>query len=328
MKKIYILAAALLSLTACVSNEDNPENPQLPVKISATIGDCAVSRAVDDSWEEGDEIGISSIVGSAAGPFTNLLYTTESGTSEFKGPDIYYYRAMTLKAYYPFTGQNGKEPGVNGIIEANTRAANQAGALQRRIDFLWDVRTNLDQKDFSASNTEVNFQFNHKMSKLMFSFIGSDEVVENGTVIATKVEVSDIVRYEIEGLVMDGNFDTTTGICSTKIGADPEMLSIAFDKGTVKDNEYLSPLIVFPQKPGNNSVKLHVYTDEIADSGVLQHYICSLSFGDGELKPGNCYKYTIQISKVGLKLKQMSIIDWNTERKVNLTATIDGGVNK
>lgn len=323
MKKIILLAAAALALASCENNDHNIVPSLEQVRITATIG-ASVSRAKDTTWSPGDRIGISSTVGSVVGPYTNLEYTT-TGDGAFTGTSLFFYKPMTLTAYYPFAGTEGTDP---GCIKSITNATNQTPENQPHIDFLWDSKTNQYLKDFSAGNPNVNFTFVHKMSKLMFAFVGSDEVIENGTVIAQEVRVRDIVAYEIEGLVMDGSFDTATGICATDNTAKPDMLTIELAKGSVEDEVFLYPLIVFPQKPGNNSVKLHVYTDELENPSVLQHYTCTLTFGNGELKPGNCYKYTIQISKVGLKLNKMSIIDWNTEREVTLTATIDGGVKK
>lgn len=320
MKKIYILAAVTLALAACEKNEDNRDVSPVAAKISATIGESVSTRAKDAEWSAGDRIGISSTVGTVVGPYINVEYTTSKGDGMFIGVPLYFYKPMTLFAYYPFS-----EWTTPGPIEVVTDANKQKPENQPQIDFLWDSKTNQDHKDFSAEHPDVKFTFAHKMSKLTFAFKGSKEVEDDGKVIAPEVKVSDIVAYEIEGLVLKGSFDTFTGICAIDNSAASEKLKIDFTKGYVKENVFLDPLIVFPQQPGNNSVTLHVYTDELENSSVLQHYTCTLTFGGGELKPGTEYKYTIQISKVGLKLKQMNIVDWNTEREVNVTATIDGG---
>lgn len=322
MKKIFLLAAAALVLTSCENNDDNTVPAGDYARITATIGESVSSRANDTIWSPGDMIGISSTVGTVVGPYINLQYTTAAGNGEFKGTPLYFFKPMTLTAYYPFTGSEGT---ASGIIEANTDADNQKPGKQQQIDFLWASLTNQDLKDFSASNPYVNFIFAHKMSKLTFAFKGSKEVVENGIVIAPEVKVSDMVSYEIEGLVLDGTFDTATGICEIDNNAAPQNLSMEFRKGDVEEQKSLPSLIVFPQKQGNTNVKLHVYTDELDNTDVKQHYVCTLTFGDGQLKPGNSYRYTVQISKVGLIIEKMTIVDWNNERDVNLTATVDGG---
>lgn len=328
MKKIFLFAVVALALTSCDNNDENQVTPQVAAIITATIGESTLTRAVDQSWEKNDSIGISSTVGSVDGPYINVKYTTEKGDGVFTGTPLFYYKPMTLTAYYPFTGSEKTAP---GLIEAVTDADNQLPEKQPQIDFLWDSKTNKDQADFSATNSNVKFTFAHKMSKLTFAFEGSREEVEdeNGVVTVHEVKVSDIVKYGIEGLVMNGTFDTATGNCSIDNSAKPQYLEIDIPEGSsVKEEESLSPspLIVFPQKPGNSKVKLHVYTDELKNSSVLQHYTCALTFSGGELKSGNSYKFTIRVSKVGLKLDKMSIDDWNTGQEVKLTATVDGGV--
>lgn len=323
MKKIFILAAAVLVLASCDNNDDNTDFSPGQARITATIGE-TTGRAKDTSWSPGDSIGITSSVDKIVAPYINVKYTTD-GSGTFSGKALYFYKPMTLTAYYPYTGSDGTLP---GFIKASTDAGNQTAKNQPQIDFLWDTKTNEGKKDFSAADPTVKFTFAHKMSKLMFVFKGSEEVEENGTVIATAANVSDIVSYEIEGLVMDGSFDTATGICAIDNTAETKVLKIDLGKGSVEEGQPVSPLIVFPQKPGNSKVKLHIYTDELENPGYLQHYVCMLTFGDGELKPGNSYKYTVTISKIGLKLSDMEIVNWNDARDVNLTGTIDGGVKK
>ena len=56
MKKIFLIAAASLTLVACDKNEDNPESSYQAAKITAKISDIATTRAVDASWDAGDVI--------------------------------------------------------------------------------------------------------------------------------------------------------------------------------------------------------------------------------------------------------------------------------
>lgn len=316
MKKIFIIAAAALALAACDNNEDNPVPSPVAAKVTATIGENVISRAVDQSWAVGDQIGISSTVGTTVGPYINVEYTAKDVDGNFEGTPLFFYKPMTLTAYYPFVGEEGKVPGVNGVIEANTRPANQTSDKQPLIDFLWDKQTG-----FTAQYPNVKFTFAHKMSKVTFTFQDSEAVIVNGITLADPVEVSDMVNYTIDGLVLDGTFDTATGVCAVKEGTRAENLSIGVND--VKDNEALSPLILFPQAIGKDGVTLHLYTDELNDPNNLQHYKCQLMFSDGEIKPGTHYKYTIKVTKIGLIVGKMEIESW-VEANRYMTATIDG----
>lgn len=320
MKKIFIFAAAALALTACDSNEDNPVPSSVAAKVTATIGESAVSRAVDQSWAIDDQIGISSTVGTMVGPYINVLYTTENGDGNFKGSTpLFFYKPMTLTAYYPFTGVEDTAPGTNGVIEANTRPENQTTDNQPGIDFLWDSQTGL-----TATDPNVNFNFAHKMSKVTFTFQSSEPVVnDNDVTLADGVDVSTMVNYTISGLRLEGTFNTATGICAPK--ADTAAEDLAIDLNNVEHNKALRPLILFPQTIAGGSAKLHIYTNELGEGYPLQHYVCSLTFSDGEILPGYHYKYTIQVTKIGLIVGKMTIDRWEESNRF-IISTIDGNV--
>lgn len=319
MKKIYIFASVLLTLTACDRNDINQGPASEAVRISASIGGSTASRAVDESWEKGDRIGISSTVGDVTGPYINLEYITETADGEFTGEtDILFYKPMTLTAYYPFAGTEGTAPGQGGLIEASTSAEYQTGDKRPEIDFLWDSQTG-----FTASNLNVQFKFAHKMSKVTFAFEDSEEV-DLGYTKVPGVDVSNMVSYSLKGLVLDGTFDTTTGICAAKEDATPDSLAISLDKGSVVSGEPIDPIILFPQTLSGGSIKLHIYTDELNNTAVLQHYICTLTFGDGVIKPGCHYNYTIKVTKLGLIVGNMTVGPWIPEPDRYIVATIDG----
>ena len=91
-------------------------------------------------------------------------------------------------------------------------------------------------------------------------------------------------------------------------------------------------LIVFPQKqPDKGNFMLHITTDELGTDEAgnrlpEQKYNCALPFSDKEIKPGCHYKFTIQVTKVGLILGEMSIDEWEPAREWSGTATIDGNI--
>lgn len=301
MKKIYILAAATLALVACDKTEDNPAPSSVEARIFATIGESTISRASDNKWSEGDRIGITVTVGDNFQPHVNMLYTTDNGDGAFTGNPIYFYKPMVLTAYYPFTGVEKSAP---DIIEAITDAGSQTGEKQPEIDFLWARETEYHVVD---NKPEVHFQFAHKMSKVTLIFENANEV--------DGFDVGDIVSYQIEGLVLDGSFDPATGDCSAKSDADAKTLEI--DVEGVRNGKPLPSLIIFPQNPGKDKVKLHIYSDEINDSGLLQHYSCLLNFkGDeteGVIEPGKNYLYTVSIGKAGMTVNKASITNWTDE---------------
>lgn len=283
MKKILFLAIATLTLAAC-NNDDNYVDEPVAAQITATIGQSAVTRASGTSWTEGDSIGIS-MSGNGVN-YVNKKYTTENGDGAFTGTTMYFknnQEKVTLTAYYPFAGTENSAP----TVEASTTAENQKAGNQPKIDFLYAKKENV-----TGSEPKVDLTFTHQMSKLTFKFIKGND----GT------DVSKILSYQIEGLILDGTFDTETGICAVK-DIDPETLIIA--TSGVQTEAELPSLILFPQATAGKTVKLR-----ITDSDE-QYYACTLNFGDDGIVAGNNYLYTITVSKTGLSVNS-SITDWNT----------------
>ena len=248
-----------------------------------------------------------------SGPFINLEYEKKTGIdNKFEGTAVSLNKPMVLRAYYPFTGEEGTAPGDNGIISVSTTADNQKPENQPQIDFLW-----ADKKDITLKNTTIDFVFTHRMTKLSFTFKNSEN---------TKAE--DIVAYQIEGLGLAGTFDTNTGECSINDNAKAEDLRIDFAKRTAKDNEPLDPVIVFPQQPIGTKNKpgkviLRLFLDEPENASVTQIYTCELNFGETGLVAGHHYKFTVTITKTGLKIEKMAIKEWDGELPVNINTTIE-----
>lgn len=279
MKKILYIAAATLALTAC-SNDDNYIEEPIEAQILATIGGSAVSRASGTSWTAGDTIGIT-----MADRYANLKYTTVSGDGNFTGTVMYFKNKrepVNLTAYYPFTGTEGT---ATPLIESNTLSENQTSANQPKIDFLYAVKENV-----SGTDPKISITFSHKMSKLSLIF-------NNG---AGAKDVK-ITSYKIDGLIMQGTFNTVKGECTaTNVAAEP--LEIAVSGET--DGVELPSLILFPQAVDNKKVTL-----TITDSDG-QYYACDLAFSENVIASGNNYMFTITVNKTGLNVHQSSISDW------------------
>lgn len=282
MKKIFLLAAAVISLAAC-NNEDTYVDEPVAAQISATIGKGDVSRASETSWAPGDKIGIT-----MDDRYVNMQYTTTAGDGVFTGTTMYFRNKrepVTLKAYYPFAGTEGTAP----VLEASTTSGNQTPGGQTGFDYLYASKENV-----TGSNPDVKLEFSHKMSKLTLTF-------KNG-VGAGGVR---IVSYEISGLVLDGTFDTATGVCAAKAYANAQPLSIDVTGDT--DGKQLPSLILFPQSTANKTVTL-----TITDSDG-QYYSCNLSFENNSIVAGNNYLYTVTVNKTGLTVSGSSITDWNNK---------------
>lgn len=298
MKKYLLLAAAMMALAAC-NNDDNYVDQPVAAQITATIGESVVSRASNDKWAEDDRIGITMIESNGENRYVNMEYIIESTDGKFTGTTMYFKNKkdpVTLTAYYPFAGTEGTSPEA---IVASTIAENQTSEEQPKLDFLY-----VKMESVMGTNPNVRFMFSHQMSKLTLIFKNGND----GT------DVSKITSYQIDGLLLDGTFNTATGVCTAKSEAEAQPLTVAF---TAKDGDAMSSLILFPQATDNKTVRLTISDSEGQD------YACTLNFEDNRIESGNNYQFTITVNKTGLIVNALTITDWNKKESLANADAID-----
>lgn len=283
MKIIYIIAAATIALSACSNDTENYVDEPIAAHISASIGNSSVTRAADTSWGAGDEIGVT-----MGGRYANIKYTTEEGNGDFEGTPLYFKNKrepVTLIAYYPFAGTEGT---ALDVIEESTPGTRQFSDEQAKFDFLFAKKENV-----TGLNPEVKFDFSHMMSKITLIF-------KKGT----GADVNNISSYTIEGLVLKGTFNPSTGECAAQ-SVDTEAIDIDLTEVNIVSGESVNPLIVFPQNPAADSILLKITDNEDQD------YACYLNFGNDGLMSGNNYQFTITVNKTGLIVDKSTISDWD-----------------
>lgn len=271
MKRQYnflsiILAAGLL--TACSSDEPGPLPESVPAAFSAQIGQ-SVSRASGTQWDAGDAIGISCMSGDKT--YSNVKFVTAASDGNFSadGDNIYYQTAdpVTFTAYYPYADAFGSE----GIITASTADQSQ----QPAFDFLWA------QASGNYASPGVHFTFAHRMAQLNIAFTNGNDV-----------DLSDLT-FGIEGLVLDGTFDTVTGEAKAAANGTSASLTAALT------SESKASLILFPQIADNLTVTANAEG---------QTFECKMSLG--ELKAGCSYRVNITVSKTEMTVTGCTIIPW------------------
>lgn len=220
---------AAMTLTGC-SNDNEPtvEGRKECPDFTATIDD-ANSRAFNQSWEAGDEVGIT---GSGR---TNVCYLTKDGQAVFTvktaGDEIYFQNenTETFTAYYPYADL------ADGVTTLSADTKNQTA--QKTFDFLWTQGTG------SKNTPEVTLNFAHKMAKVVLYLkpgngMTYDEVKNAG--------------LSLTGFHHAGTFNVVTG--ATSVGTDNETAWSFTDAAAKAPVEYNDAekivaysLIFFPQ---------------------------------------------------------------------------------
>lgn len=289
-KSVLLFAVAATTFAACSSSSSNDEptptpTPDEPTVVAATFSANikAASRASETSWDANDEIGITAADNSEmAAKYKNVKFST-TGDGNFSGGPVYYQNEenVTFNAYYPYSS-------VDGTITGSTLADNQSTTNQKKIDYLYATATG------KKSSPSVTLTFTHKMSQILLTFKQGDDV-----------DLKDLTGYTISGLKMQGTFNTDDGTAEATGTAEDLTMTVTCQSGST----FASPaVILYPQTAASFDLSVTLGGQTFTQKGI--------TVNDGSLKAGNCYQYTIEISKTKLEVKQTSISGWST---------VDGG---
>ena len=188
-----ILASVLLltAASACVNDDLTSSGSKVAVKISASS---AMTRAVDNTWEPNDVIGISMLEDGSSNviaPYSNYNYTTTDGSSNFdpaSSAQIMYFPVdgskVSFKAYYPYSSSLP----TNMIAPLSVKDQSSLPDL--------DFMTAEHLAGTSKDEPDVKLHFYHRLAKVMF-----DLTTEDGTISL------DGCKLVAKGLKSTGSYD-------------------------------------------------------------------------------------------------------------------------
>ena len=306
--KLMMLAAAILGLAACSSEEDAMDNSTpVAIQINASIAGQGLTRTTTDNatgettWEAGDAIGIfiRYYDNGWTDEFANKKYVTTKGDGTFTygGTSTAIFltnatRNYEVYAYYP---ADGKEDEKEWYITPKAVDTKVQGS-RKNLDFLV-----ADVSNISKTNLKVDFTgdnaFKHAMSQLILK-IKTDATAG---LAATDVQSGD---YYLSGLKHTGQHNMLDG-SSYRLGdAEADWNFSSTTAGTPcedgSDNVRTYRMILFPQDCSTNVITFKATINS-------KDYICTLN---PNLKTGNSYTYTINIKKLGIEVSNCTIADW------------------
>lgn len=315
MKSKYVMIAALATMMAGCSNDENEVNDgPVAAQVYAEIGNRAVSRATATAWQGDDRIGISTIDGTEADAtktkYANVPYIYKSSnfvfdeTASGKTP-IYFEdtKVVTFRAYYPYN------PNVTAATTSIADISTTDQTNQENFDYMFAKGATA-----SKSGSEVKFvnnttisggidaSFHHCMSQLTFVFTAGDGVT------AGDLE-ENLKNFKIEGVVNSGSFDTTNGTAKAK--ESPEPTDKGITTSTFTDNNTKASVILFPQTApiADGKFKIVLTLDGVDYSAELT-LPAAPSSANGAFTAGVSVEYTITIQKTGLEVESAEITDW------------------
>lgn len=305
MKINYLMIAAIATLMAGCSDEENTSDQPVAAQVNAEIGN-VTTRASGTVWSATDEIGVSvvSVENNGATTGANVKYT-KNGSEFTSNTPIRFLdtQAATFNAYYPFKGTSGTSAGV---ISVTMTAADQTTANLPKIDFMFASGATASKAASTvnfvkASDGSAGSSFLHRMSQLTIEFKAG-----TGVELAGK-----LTAYKIKSLNMSGTFNTVTGVAAANT-ASPSINDLSFTLSDVTNNDSYTaaPVILFPQSVNNNKFDIEVTVDG-------KNYQSSLDLPastDSKFKSGYNLKYTVTVidSNSVLTVSGAVITDWTT----------------
>ena len=302
MKRYILLAATALTLAACTNDEVNTATDgPVALKVNASIG-TVDTRAVGTQWTTGDQIGISTVDGTATS-YANVCYEWDGSSFTTPADNAIFFQSpetVTFHAYYPFTGTPGMTSAP--LTGVSTDATNQTAENQPLIDFLYASGATASKDKPTVSFTGEH-AFTHRMSQITLTFIEGSDMDFGGS-----------ISYTLGSLRMDGTFNPLDGTATADDDATATSLTVNLSEVQPTSGSYIAPsLILFPQEVAG--IPITVTVDG-------QDYKATLNVKEGKLQSGNNYTWDITVSKTDMSVSDAEIKNWETVDNGGATATM------
>ena len=286
--RLFTLAVLGIALTACTNDNENLNDGPVAAKFIADIHKAVSTRVNSEGtgFTDGDRIGIT-----GAG-FTNVPYVRESGQFVPDGTTIYFNdtETKTFNAYYPYQADGG-------MVTVSTAADKQGSG----IDFLFASGATGDTYNPTVSFTD-DHAFKHCMSLIKFTFKAGDGISFSGT---------EPEGYTLDGLKLEGTFDTATGTTAVTAAADSPItmqLNGATESQTIiLPQEVTTPLGLEVSFYGNS----YTATLKLPATPTANFYAA-----------GYAYTYNVTLNNKGITVEEPEITPWETGDSNDANATL------
>lgn len=321
MRKVYFWAAALaVTFAGCDNSEMDTaiDNGLVPVEVSAGINGLKTRVTDDSQWEKKDVIGIYGSSGKLE--YSTKKYVSADGDGNFEPATSYdaiYFGADDGKfsAFYPYVEYgkltNYKTIEGNVITQQVTNQTPSGG--QKRIDFLYAT------KEGTKENPKLDFQFDHKMSKLVIrlkkgtGFSSSSYITFKSWYDLTFSSSNEDLHSKVTFNPKDGTITPTNPVkelaflyqAALRVSGE----DVEDEHGVVQYTEFV--YIICPGETVTGGLKFDLYyvSDNITYTTQLYTDQSKTKF---ETQAGTQYIYTVTVNKTEAKVTETSINSWTS----------------
>lgn len=298
---LYLLAiVSLLGFLSCSKDDVTEKDARKEVKVTATFNGLSVTggvttRAVDNSWEAGDAIGLfmktAGTTLSQSALANNARYTTDVGDRAFAN-------SSTNKVYFPFDKSNVDfisyypyTDNLNGLIyKVDVSDQSNLGS----IDLMY--ADNVKAKNYTAESIELDFK--HQFTKVVLK-------IENNN--------SDNTNGEFSAKIINAPKSASFSLVDGALSVDKELVDILFN---INKTTNTAEAILLPVTDLSNKEFLITIGD------ISYSYSLSKSTDIKSFAPATKCEYNITIEpNSGRVLSNVTatITDWTTVSE-NITA--------
>lgn len=281
-KKLFVTMLAVSAMLAACSNDEDGRKDGTPVAASFTASINPHTKAYDDTWEVDDKIGVTAYEQSSlVEDYQNIQcsFNGQGGTHvDWLPQEPYFYKGtedVMFKAYYPHASSVSSSK-----IPVDASRQGQSGE-QKKIDFLFAEGTG------NRLSPEVELQFQHKMTKLVFNITRE---LEDENEDFTKMSAL------LDGIKLKGSFDISTGLVTASDDDPLQLLLTHTGNGITRK----VTLIVVPQSQPVATLAITVGKDV---------YKADIPF-TGDLLEGKSYTYNITVKNATLVIDDSEIRNW------------------
>ena len=283
------LLALPFLFAGCGGDENLPGGEVNDGRVALQVSSGIQTRAFDNQWEAGDEIGIFMLNNgqtTVADGYDNVPYRVESagagGKAFSPSSEVIYFPTNGDKrdfiAYYPYSADKV----ANGVYNINLTNQNP----QKDIDFMLAGKVT----DKSRDKATVSFQFAHKLAKIVMDIEPGDGV--------TADDLKNIT-VSLTGQTTEGTFDVLNGQNVTITSTDTKAVTLlANADGTHAEG------IVFPSAD-YTGMSFTFATQALGN----YEWVLSQSTNATKFESGKKYLYTITVNKTSIEVTS-TIKNW------------------
>jgi hypothetical protein len=303
VKYKWSLFIGVLLFISCSDDEGTPASKGLLVCFSSDLSERTVSRAADESWDAGDQVGVYMVPhvadASAAADFSvytgavNVPYVTSGSgksvsLSVMSRHDAIVYpkdgSRVNFVAYYPYKSDTHTTNA--NVYKVDVSRQSPSGA----IDLLYHKGAGTPY-DYSNKDTDVSLAFTHQLSKMKINLVPD---LGMGTNLST-------ATVTLSGFPATADFNLSTGVLSNPGGAIPSLTPVRNGSAS-SANQAVFEAIVVPHSGTS-------YTRTVTFTIGGQVYPYTLTASDG-FKQGMAYDYIFKFTGKDVVLAGNTLINW------------------